>query len=94
MKLPRLADGTIRKPLAGDEEVLMTAEGAKALIVNATGAAVVDLCDGTRSADEIAAFIVEHIPAAEMETVRADVDRIIDELAAAGLLEPCLSEPV
>jgi hypothetical protein len=87
MKMPRISEGVSRKTLAGDEEVLMTPEGAKALIVNATGAAVVDLCDGTRSADEIASFIVEHIPAAELATVRADVDRIIGELAAAGLLE-------
>ncbi len=87
MKMPRISEGVSRKTLAGDEEVLMTSEGAKALIVNATGAAVVDLCDGTRSAGEIASFIVEHLPTAEIATVRADVDRIIDELAAAGLLE-------
>jgi hypothetical protein len=88
MKHPRLSKGVTRKALAGDEEVLMSPDGAKALIVNATGAVVVELCDGTRSPEDIAAFIAEHTPSAPIGTVQPDVERIIGELEAAGLLEP------
>ena len=85
--LPKISDGVTRKTLPDDEEVLMNATGATALIVNATGAAVFDLCDGKRTAKEIASFIVEHIPSAKVEAVQVDVERIIGELEAAGLLE-------
>lgn len=88
MKRPRLSKGVTRKALAGDEEVLMSPGGARALIVNATGAVVVELCDGTRSPGDIAAFIVEHTPDTPIAIVQPDVERIIGELEAAGLLEP------
>lgn len=87
MLLPKIVEGVTRKSLPGDEEVLMNATGATALIVNATGAAVLDLCNGSRNAGQIASFIVEHLPGASVETVQSDVEGILAELQAAGLLE-------
>ena len=87
MTLPKISEGVTRKTLPDDEEVLMNASGGTALIVNATGAAVFDLCDGKRTTAEIASFIVKHIPSAKVEAVQVDVERIIGELQAAGLVE-------
>ena len=88
MDRPKLLSTVLRSALPGDEEVL-TRQGdqATALIINATGAVVADLCDGTRTVDDIAAFIADIAPGAELESVRQDVERLVGELRSARLLE-------
>ena len=87
MTHPKILPTIMRKDLPGDEEVLTSPDGANALIVNATGAAIVDLCDGTRTVDDIAGFVTDIVPGSELTTVRRDVQQFVGEFRTAGLLE-------
>jgi pyrroloquinoline quinone biosynthesis protein D len=61
--------------------VLLYPEGLVAL--NATGAEILKLCDGTRSVTAVAATLRERYGAAEIE---GDVTQLLDALAAKGLV--------
>jgi pyrroloquinoline quinone biosynthesis protein D len=62
-------------------DVLLYPEGLVAL--NATGAEILKLCDGTRSVSDVAATLRERYGAPEIE---GDVSRLLDALAAKGLV--------
>ena len=82
--------------LPDDEIVVSLVDGANAVILNATGAAILELCDGERSAADITAFICANVAGAVLTQVAADVDELLARLASAGLIEDrdsCGSEP-
>jgi pyrroloquinoline quinone biosynthesis protein D len=79
---PRLATGArLRYDEVREEHLLLVPEGAVKL--NATAVAVLELCDGERSVDDIAGALSERYGGAD---VRDDVAELIDGLAQRGLV--------
>jgi coenzyme PQQ biosynthesis protein PqqD len=56
------------------------------LLLNATGAAVVELCDGRRTLEEIAAVLAARF-AAPPEQIAVDVAEYLQRLGGKGLVE-------
>ena len=82
MNRPRLVDGArLQYDDVRDEHLLLIPEGAVRL--NATAAQVLALCDGERSADDIAAALSERYGGAD---VADDVRELINALAQKGLV--------
>jgi pyrroloquinoline quinone biosynthesis protein D len=82
MTRPRLATGArLRYDEVREEHLLLVPEGAVKL--NATAVAVLELCDGERSVDDIAGALSERYGGAD---VREDVAELIDGLATRGLV--------
>jgi hypothetical protein len=54
-------------------------------LLNPTAAAIWEMCDGTRTPEEIAKEILQ-VLSADRKTVRTDVERIIREFSENGLL--------
>jgi hypothetical protein len=84
---PRLVDQVVRGELTDGEVVVSLRGGGKALILNAVGDAVLDLCDGSRTVDEIAAFLRDHMTVPPSADVSGDVRAVIDELVRAGVIQ-------
>ena len=84
---PRLRPNLISSELPDGETVIATPDRSRAVILNAMGAVVVDLCDGSRSVDAIATFICKHVKVATSDSVANDVEKILSELRSAELLE-------
>ena len=49
---------------------------------------MLDLCDGSRTVEEIAAFLQEHMTVPADANVARDVAAVVDELVRAGVIEP------
>ena len=84
---PRLVDQVVRGDLTDGEVVVSLRGGERALILNAVGDAVLDLCDGSRTIDEIAAFVLENMTVPAGADVSRDVRAVVDELVRAGVVE-------
>jgi GGDEF domain-containing protein len=77
----------VRGELPDGEVVVSIAGGETALILNSVADAVLELCDGSRTVEQIAAFVRETIPVpAEADVVR-DISTVVDQLARAGVIE-------
>ena len=82
MTRPRLATGArLRYDEVREEHLLLVPEGAVKL--NATAVAVLELCDGERSVDDIAGALSERYGGAD---VRDDVQELIDAMTQRGLV--------
>jgi coenzyme PQQ biosynthesis protein PqqD len=82
MTRPRLVTGArLRYDDVREEHLLLIPEGAVRL--NPTAAEVLELCDGTRSLDDIAGALSERYAGAD---VRADVQELLDAMAQQGLV--------
>ena len=82
MTRPRLAIGArLSYDDVREEHILLIPEGAVRL--NPTAAQVLELCDGERSLDDIAAALSERYEGAD---VRDDVVELVDAMAQKGLL--------
>ncbi len=82
MTRPRLATGArLSYDDVREEHVLLIPEGAVRL--NPTAAAVLELCDGERSLDEIAGALSARYEGAD---VRDDVAELVDAMTQKGLL--------
>ena len=70
-----------------DEGVVVKQATAEVMVLNEVGARVLELVDGERSTAQIGAALAEEFdaPAAEL---RRDLERYLDELVAAGVIEP------
>ena len=75
------AGARLRYDEVREEHLLLIPEGAVKL--NATAADVLELCDGERSLDDIAATLSERYGGAD---VRADVEELVDAMAQRGLV--------
>jgi hypothetical protein len=84
---PKLVDDVVRGELTDNEVVVSVRGGQRALILNALGDAVLDLCDGSRTLDEIAAFVRETLAVPAAIDVSGDIASVIDELVRAGVVE-------
>jgi pyrroloquinoline quinone biosynthesis protein D len=79
---PRLATGArLRYDEVREEHLLLIPEGAVRL--NPTAAEVLELCDGERSIDDIAAALSTRYDGADL---RDDVVELIDAMAQKGLV--------
>jgi len=84
---PRKRQGLIREELDGvDEVIYLDEETASNFAMNHTASAILELCDGTRTVDEIAAIIAEATGAA-LDEVKRDVRMILAEFVGYGLIE-------
>ena len=82
MNRPRLADGArLQYDDVRDEHMLLVPEGAVRL--NETAAHVLELCDGERSADDIAAALSERYGGAD---VADDVRELLEGMTQKGLV--------
>ncbi len=68
-----------------DEVVYVQPEDGASFSLNPTAAAILDLCDGSRTADDLAAILHETL-GASLEEARADVDAILAEFVDYGLI--------
>lgn len=84
---PRVVDQIVRGELTEGEVVVSLRGGTRALILNAVGDAVLELCDGSRTIDEIAEFLRANMPVPPGTDVRRDVVVVVDELVRAGVIE-------
>jgi pyrroloquinoline quinone biosynthesis protein D len=79
---PRIVDGArLQHDDVRDEHLLLIPEGAVRL--NATAVQVLELCDGERSVDDIAAALSERYGGAD---VSGDVRELLDGMAQRGLV--------
>ena len=82
MTRPRLVTGArLRYDDVREEHVLLIPEGVVRL--NPSAAEVLELCDGERSADDIAAALSERYGGAD---VSGDVRELLDGMAQKGLV--------
>ncbi|MCZ7681113.1 MAG: PqqD family protein [Sandaracinaceae bacterium] len=84
MSAPRRKPAVVHE--IGAETVLCKVEGGRLLVLNEVGGAVWHLIDGHRSVEEIAALVVESLPADPVR-VRRDVTAFLDALAEHDLVE-------
>lgn len=59
----------------------------RGLELSETAAAILDLCDGTRSTSEVATALCARYPSSDPEGVRADVATFLQQLRMRGLVE-------
>jgi pyrroloquinoline quinone biosynthesis protein D len=79
---PVLAQGVrLHRDKVRERDVLLYPEGA--LVLNDTAVAVLELCDGERTLDDVAAVLSERYGGAD---VRADVAELLDAIAQRGLV--------
>ena len=67
------------------QELLLFPDAALAL--NQTGAAIVRLCDGARSIDEIVDLLSKNYDTAERDALTREVMDFLDTIRARGLLQ-------
>jgi hypothetical protein len=72
---------------AAEEIVLYSTRRELAIALNLSASAVWELCDGTRTLDEIANELATLV-GGDVRALRADVERVVLELQALELLVP------
>ncbi len=82
---PHRASDLSTRRLSDDETVVLSPKGS-AVVLNEVGAVVLELCDGTRTVDEVADVLCENLRGASPEQVRADVRSFVETLTASGCL--------
>lgn len=85
-RVRRLKD-VVRGELPDGEAVISMPGGDRALILNSVADAVLELCDGSRTVAEIAQFVRDTLQVPAGTDVASDVDRVLEELARAGVVE-------
>ncbi|MGI5863471.1 MAG: PqqD family protein [Myxococcales bacterium] len=84
----RRIDGVETEELPSGETVVFHPESGVAVVLNPMGGVVWGLCDGRRSAAEIADFICRNVEGAPGDKeVSGDVDALIGQLKERGLVE-------
>jgi PqqD family protein of HPr-rel-A system len=69
-----------------DEVVLYEPASAQTYVLNATGAYVWHLCDGSRTLESIAGLVAEHFGIDHARALQ-DASTLLDDLQRAGLLK-------
>jgi hypothetical protein len=84
---PKAATAVTRGELTDGEVVISVPGGKQAVILNAVGDAVFELCDGSRTVADIAGVLKASLQVPEGVDVARDVGAVLDELVRAGLVE-------
>ena len=83
---PRLASrARLKFDRVAHQEMLLFPEAT--LLLNETGAAIVKLCDGVRSIEQIVDTLASQFRGIDRETLRREVDRFLESIRARGLLQ-------
>jgi PqqD family protein of HPr-rel-A system len=82
---PKLRPELLTREVA-DEFLVYEPESGEVYLMNPTAASIIELCDGSRDAEAIAAVILEAV-AADPDTVKADVERTLADLDEKKLLQ-------
>ena len=83
----RAAKNLVRGELPDGEVVVSVAGGDTALILNSVADAVLELCDGSRTVEEIAQFVRNTVTVPSEADVVHDIAAVVDQLARAGVIE-------
>jgi hypothetical protein len=83
---PLRAEGVLSQ-VANDTLVLLNAETGQYYTLELVGARIWELCDGTRTANDIVVAISREYEADET-IVRGDTAELLSELSAVGLIAP------
>ena len=84
---PKRIAGVVSREMPDGETVILSPDSSRAIVLNATGSVIWQLCDGRSSVEEIASFICENTRDAQVEAVTKDVSTMVTELHRAGLIE-------
>ncbi|MEN8181043.1 MAG: pyrroloquinoline-quinone synthase PqqC [Myxococcota bacterium] len=82
---PRLAPHALLRP-DGEAGRSLVVLPERAVRVNDSGREILDLCDGERSIDEVAAELFRRHP--EVEELEQDVHEFVEQMERLGVLEP------
>jgi len=83
---PEKVEGLLSEELEGlDEVVFVHPEDGASFSLNPTAAAILDLCNGQRSQDELVAILHDTVKA-DVAEARADMGSILAEFAEYGLI--------
>ena len=83
---PRLASrARLKFDTVANQDMLLFPEAA--LLLNETGAAIVRLCDGQRSIDQIVDALAEKFRGADRDTLRLEAEKFLASIRARGLLQ-------
>ena len=77
----------VRGELPDGEVVVSLAGGDRALILNSVADAVLELCDGARTIDEIAQFVRDTLHVSAETDVARDIAAVVEQLSQAGIVE-------
>jgi len=83
---PRLASrARLKFDSVANQEMLLFPEAA--LLLNETGAAIVRLCDGVRSIDQIVDDLTGKFAGADRDTLRLEVEKFLASIRMRGLVQ-------
>jgi Coenzyme PQQ synthesis protein D (PqqD) len=71
-----------------DRAVLYSSPHAKALVLNATGAALWEALESPRRPSELAELLIQRFPDLSPDRARADVAAFVDRLVRESVLQP------
>jgi hypothetical protein len=83
----RAAKNLVRGELPDGEVVVSLPGGDTALILNSVADAVLELCDGSRTLEEIAQFVRDTVAVPAEADVARDIATVVDQLSRAGVIE-------
>lgn len=83
---PTRRHGVTVRQMEDESWLLFDAEGGATHAVNATAAFIWNLCDGTRTVDQICSDVAEYYDA-DADLVRRDVEALLGEFLRLGLLQ-------
>jgi pyrroloquinoline quinone biosynthesis protein D len=83
--VPRRSERVLSQHV-GDTSVLLDPRSGEYYSLDEVGARIWDLCDGSRSAEQIALALSEEYDA-DLVTIQEDVVRLLSELQAAKLVD-------
>lgn len=87
MQKPQRRQGILAEVFP-DEAILYHAEAGTLHVLNATAAAIWQMCDGQHEVSAIAECLRSQYAMRPEHAVERDVGRMLDELQGLGLLEP------
>ena len=83
---PRLASrARLKFDVVAKQEMLLFPEAA--LLLNETGAAIVRMCDGARSLDQIVDGLAEQFRGVDRERLRFEAETFLESIRTRGLLQ-------
>ncbi len=82
-----MSANVVRGELTDGEVVVSLRGGERALVLNAVGDVVLQLCDGTRTIADIASFLRDSLSVPDDADVVRDIEAIVLELSRAGVIE-------
>lgn len=77
---------TVEQQGEGVYVVILAGKG-KLFITNATGRRVLDLCDGTKTLEEIVDLMHSEYPGVDRAQIQSDVEKWLEVASAKGVIE-------